>query len=62
MYNVNNQPFASFMAAVTAARSAGAEVFEVREDGSQIRRWAIEFLIEQGVLDGLSNLAYNGTN
>jgi hypothetical protein len=39
MYKVNNQQFNSYMAAVAAARAVGAEVFEVREDGSHIRRW-----------------------
>lgn len=40
MYQVAARLFTSYLQAVTVAKENGAEVFEVREDGSRIRRWA----------------------
>jgi hypothetical protein len=40
MYEVNGTKFAGYMTAIEAAKKIGAEVFEVREDGSKTRRWA----------------------
>lgn len=40
MYEVNGTNYAGYMTAIEAAKSVGAEVFEVREDGSKTRRWA----------------------
>jgi hypothetical protein len=40
MYEVNGTEFNGYMTAIEAAKKIGAEVFEVREDGSKTRRWA----------------------
>lgn len=39
MYEVNGTKFTGYITAIEAAKKIGAEVFEVREDGSKIRRW-----------------------
>lgn len=39
-YRVGADHFDSYTKAIAAAKSAGAEVFEVRADGTEIRRWA----------------------
>ena len=40
MYEVDGRKFIGYMTAIEAAKKIGAEVFEVREDGSKTRRWA----------------------
>ena len=40
MYQVAEINFTSYMAAVKVANEKKLEVFEVREDGSRVRRWA----------------------
>lgn len=40
MYQVAETKFSSYMQAVKFADASKLEVFEVREDGSKVRRWA----------------------
>jgi len=40
MYQVAETNFSSYMQAVKFANASNLEVFEVREDGSKVRRWA----------------------
>jgi len=39
MYRVNNEKFTSFTKAVAEASYKNEEVFEIKSDGSEVRRW-----------------------